>query len=368
MDTEKSLIAERAAEWLEQLEHAGPDERKQFLKWLKESPQHVWEILLATSTDIALRQLVKEAGLNASDFDRQLSNVLPIGESTSHASHGQTEHRRWAAQTFIGGYNNFRRLAVTIAFLTVAVLTTVAIYAVSARTISTGPGEWHTARLADGTILRMSPRTRLSVEFTDRERVLRLAHGGVMAYIAKDATRPFSVETDLAIARAIGTAFAVQRTDTARISITVKEGLVGVTRASPESEPAANSTGQRPIVLRAGQQVQVTPDGAPLRAQTVDVDEELSWAQERLVFRDGMTLADAIREFNVRNLIQIQLLDRAIGQRRVVGVFDAADPMSFVKTLERSVPLSIIADHSGTLLLVSHPTEGAGMPQETVER
>jgi transmembrane sensor len=368
MDTEKSLIAERAAEWLELLEHAGPDERKRFVKWLKESPEHVWEILLSTSTDIALRQLVKEAGLNASDFDQQPNNVLPIGESVSHASHAQTEHPRSSAQMFTGGYGNARRLAATIAFLTVALLTAIAIYAVSARTISTGPGEWLTARLADDTILRISPQTRVSVEITDHERVLRLARGNVMAYIAKDATRPFFVETDLVVARAIGTAFAVQRMDTARISITVKEGLVGVTRASPESGPAANSTVQEPIILRAGQQVQVIPDGAPLRAQTVDVDKELSWAQERLVFRDGMTLADAIREFNVRNRTQIQLLDRAIGQRRVVGVFDAADPMSFVKTLERSVPLSIIADHTGTLLLVSHPTEGAGMPQETVER
>lgn len=35
MDTEKSLIAERAAEWLEQLEQAGPEERARFVKWLR---------------------------------------------------------------------------------------------------------------------------------------------------------------------------------------------------------------------------------------------------------------------------------------------------------------------------------------------
>jgi len=366
MDREKSLIAERAAEWLQQLEQAGPEERARFVKWLKESPQHGWEILLATSTDIALKQLIRRAGFTATDVDCQRSNVSPMHAQTSRGSTADPRGLRAWCEFLTGSYRNARRLAAVIAFLIVVSLTAVAIQAVSERTIATGPDEWRTARLTDGTIIRIRPQTRVTVDITDHERVLRLAHGGVMAYVARDATRPFSVETDLAVARAIGTAFAVQHTGSAQVSITVKEGVVGVTRASRDARRTANSAGDEPIFLRAGQQVRVKPDGSPLDVRTVDVANELSWAQERLIFRTGMTMADAIREFNVRNRTQIRLLDHAIGQRLVVGVFDATDPISFVTTLEKSLPLSIVDDQSGTLLLVPKLAEDAGVSQEPV--
>src|SRR5687768_14846217 len=41
------LLAERAAEWLCRLETADLDEKAQFVNWLKQSPAHVREMLLA---------------------------------------------------------------------------------------------------------------------------------------------------------------------------------------------------------------------------------------------------------------------------------------------------------------------------------
>lgn len=366
MDTEKSLIAERAAEWLEQLEQAGPEERARFVKWLKESPQHGWEILLATSTDIALKQLVKEARLTATDIDAKASNVVPIEPRTLRDSTtGPGWLRPWV-DVLTGRYRSARRLAAVAAFLAIASLMTIAIQAVSDRTISTGPGEWQTATLADGTILHAGPRTRVSVNITDRERVVRLAHGEVMVYVTKDPARPFFVRTDLATARAIGTAFAVQRTEPNRVSVTVKEGLVGVARGIRETETAPTLLASASIVLKAGEQTQVMPDGAPLRVQHVDVDRDLAWVGGRLVFNHR--IAEAIRELNLRNRTQIQLLDPEIGERRIVGVFDASDPMAFAKTLEYQLPISLVDNKRGTLLLASYPKDGAGESQEPVER
>lgn len=325
MDTEKSLIAERAAEWLEQLDQAGPEERARFVKWLKESPQHGWEILLATSTDIALKQLMKEVDLTAADIDSKPSNVVPIEARAMRDSTTGPEWLRSRVDMLTGRYRSARRLAAVVVFLAIASLMAIAIQAVSDRTISTGPGEWQTARLADGTVLHAGPRTRVSVDITDRRRVLRLAHGEVMVFVTKDHTRPFFVRTDLATAHAIGTAFAVQRTDPSRVSVTVKEGLVGVVRETRESRSAPTLSASESVVLKAGDRTQVTPDGAPLRTQHVDVERELAWVHGRLVFNH--TIAEAIRELNLRNRTRIHLLDPAIGDRRIVGVFDASDPI-----------------------------------------
>lgn len=370
-DTERKeelLAAERAADWLRRLQNGEPGVRIAFARWLRESPRNIRETLLATAYQHALRhmkdhhlvdvealkkrcaeQLCKIA---ASDIETLAKASEPIGSTPFRLA--PRERARW-------------KIAAVIAFLAVTSLMTIAIQAVSDRTISTGASEWRTARLADGTVIRMRPQTRVGVDITDRERVLRLVHGGMMVYVAKDAARPFSVETDLAVARAIGTAFAVERPDAARVSITVKEGLVGVRRASDEIGRTVGFANSEPIVLRAGQRVQVTPNGPPLNVQAVDVDQELAWAQEILVFRGGMTLADAIREFNARNRIQIQLLDPAVAQQTVVGVFDAADPLSFAKTLELSLPLSVVDDHSGALLLAPHPATTAPDAKEKTE-
>ncbi len=52
---ENVLLAERAAEWLHRLPNADTQQRKHFVRWLKESPKHVREMLLAMRCDELLR-------------------------------------------------------------------------------------------------------------------------------------------------------------------------------------------------------------------------------------------------------------------------------------------------------------------------
>lgn len=346
MDTEKSHIAERAAEWLEHLEHAGPEERARFVKWLKESPQHGWEMLLATSTDIAVKHLMNEAGLRATDIERQASNVLPMGASASRAS--KAERPRWRSwgDMLIG-----RRLVAGIAFLAITSLMAIAIQAVSERTISTGPGEWRNTRLTDGSVLVAGPRTKVRIDITAHQRFVRLAHGEVMVYVARDPARPFYVETDLATARAVGTAFAMRLVESGSASVTVQEGIVTVARGHA-STPAGSPPGA--VMLNAGERLTVTGDGLPLTPQAVDVKRELAWVQQKLVLDANCTIADAVRELNLRNRTQIKLLSSRLGERPLRGVFSASDPSAFAETLERSLPVSVV-EGTDTLLLIAIP-------------
>lgn len=352
MDTEKSLIAERAADWLEQLEHAGPEERARFVKWLKESPQHGWETLLAKSCDTVLAQLLKEADIAVADIQRQVSNVRSIDDRSPPPVRARASGPLWKA-------------AAVIAFMAVLGTATVAIYAVSDRTISTAAGEWHTTQLPDGTILRAGPRTKATVDFTEHQRVVRLVHGELMLHVSKDRARPFSVETDLATARAVGTAFAVRRMERDRVSVTVKEGIVAVNRGSPSrtADRASTAIGES-ITVNAGEQVQVTREPLPLMVEPVSIDKELAWTTGRLIFTTE-TIAEAVREFNLRNDIQLKLLSPELGMRRIRGVMDVNDPASLAALLDRNGFVSVINDQRGTLLLVAHPTEETDLKEKT---
>jgi transmembrane sensor len=352
MDREKSLIAERAAEWLEQLEHAGPEERARFVKWLKESPQHGWEMLLAKSCDMVVAQLLKEAGISAGDIAEQVNNVRSINDRSPTRVRARARAPLWKA-------------AAVIAFMAVLGAATVAIYAVSDRTISTAAGQWHTTQLPDGTILRAGPRTKATVDFTENQRIVRLAHGELMLHVAKDRARPFSVDTDLATARAVGTAFAVRHMERDRVSITVKEGIVAVTRRSHSTvADRASTTKGESIAVNAGEGIQVTSEPVPLAVAQVNLEKELAWTTGRLLFTTE-TVADAVREFNLRNDVQIRVLSPELGMRPIRGVMHVNDPNSLATLLERNGIVSVVNDQRGTLLLVPHPTGEANLKEKT---
>src|SRR5689334_15357631 len=79
LDQEQALAAERAAEWLRQLEQ-GERTKEQFVKWLSRSPENVGEILTAETTDIVLAGLMAEKKFDAERYVAAASNVPSIGD------------------------------------------------------------------------------------------------------------------------------------------------------------------------------------------------------------------------------------------------------------------------------------------------
>jgi hypothetical protein len=88
-DTERLLIAERAAEWLIRLETATQEEREEFWNWLRESPLHVREVLAAQACHIELRRLLKNARIDTDKFLKSPGNVHTIAHGGG--SHLQRE-------------------------------------------------------------------------------------------------------------------------------------------------------------------------------------------------------------------------------------------------------------------------------------
>lgn len=344
----KLAIAEKAAEWLVRLPAADAKERAEFLAWIRESPVHVRELLLAVHCAERLRNLDTERYLNVRAFidEAQRGTAFPIEARPERLAQRRVTNCYRRARLLISREFS-RRAAAMFAF--VVLLIAFAIYGVADRTITTGVGRWHTTRLADGTVLRAGPRTKVTIDFTREQRIVRLAHGEALFAVAKDPARPFVVQTDVATARAIGTAFAVQRFDAGSTIITVKEGVVAVALSRLGTAAAASAT--PPVTLRAGEQVGATR-ALPLSVKEVDLTAELAWADERFVFKRE-TLGEAVREFNLRNRMQLRIADARLAEMPIRGVFDASDPESLAAMFERTGDGSVVREDQDTLLLVS---------------
>lgn len=91
---------------------------------------------------------------------------------------------------------------------------------------ATLPGQLGTARLADGSSVRLNGATRLRVRFSQGARSVELLAGQAFFDVRHDAARPFVVRAGAGEARVLGTAFDLERTER-QVSLAVYRGAVG---------------------------------------------------------------------------------------------------------------------------------------------
>ncbi|MBL8268042.1 FecR family protein [Steroidobacter sp.] len=199
------------------------------------------------------------------------------------------------------------------------------------RVVETGPGQWRTKKLNDGSVVRIGPRTRLEIEFDDGNRLVHLQTGEAIFSVAKDVTRPFIVDTDVLAARAVGTKFSVTRLEH-RSEVVVAHGLVAV------STLGGTSDDREPQAVHASGGLQITVDKkSQLESRQVDIDDALAWGDGYVVFQ-RVPIADAIAQFNRRNRIQIQMPSHPqAASYRITGRFRIADPLRFARYLDECI-------------------------------
>jgi transmembrane sensor len=310
------LISQEAAEWFARMQEPNPslDDRRRFVRWLKQSQVHVAEYLRVVGLDGNLRS----AHLSKAFADESTSNVVALfgNESGEPAERSRFTGIRWKAAA-----------AIAAVGLT-ALLFLVARTAWYERSIETELGQWKTVTLADGSELQLGPNTSLKVDLSDSQRSISLARGEAYFKVAKDAARPFVVEADAYSVEAVGTEFAVSRRKRELI-VTVSEGKV---RVAPGGGDALAPELSVPIM--ADYQLRIA-DTWPVQPKRIEVRYELAWRQRQLMFQSGDTLADAVEEFNLRNRVQLKLDPRAAALP-VRGSFDASDPAAFALTVDKT--------------------------------
>lgn len=195
--------------------------------------------------------------------------------------------------------------------------------------------------LPDGSHIELNAQTAAVVELNATERRVRLAGGEAFFRIAKDADRPFFVETPAGSVRVTGTEFNVRTESASGLEVTVLEGSVQV-------RPGGKAT----QALRAGdrlvseqQQVHVT---ALTASQLADA---LAWRQGRIVF-EAAPLREALGRFARYHGRTLTASDDAALQR-VGGRYSLDDLDGFLTALEEVLPVRVTRGLDGAIHITS---------------
>lgn len=321
-------ILEEACEWFIEYNEAELDAaaRESFNQWLRRSPEHVRAYLEIASTwenssGLTGPHHVDVTSLVAAAMAE--SNIVALnpqapGRDTDHTPPSVASGKRpW-------------RLFATTAAIGVAASTLFAIGTTlmsQHNTYTTATGEQRSIVLADGSTVELDTHSRLRVRFSHAERLVELIDGQALFQVKKAAARPFTVLSNGARVRAVGTQFDVYRKEITT-TVTVVEGRVAIT-LMPSTTTASDA--DPPLLLSAGEQSIVTPNLKP-RAVHTDVAVAIAWTQRKLIF-DETPLSEAVAEFNRYNSRQIIIEDPSLAGYHIRGNFEAGDPNRLLQFL-----------------------------------
>lgn len=359
-----AALSDEAAEWFIRLrdDRLGIRHRERNVRWLKQSPAHIAELLRIQQVYKVLRAAKLDHRPPGPPGDAE-SNVIELTPRLPPPPAAPTQSRM-RLQSW--------KIAASVAALAVSLLLGFMVkVAWLDHTIETELGEWRTATLTDGTQVRVGPGSLLRVAFGDDHRTVRLIRGEAMFDVAKDHSRPFFVKSEMIGVLAVGTEFRVSRLGGEDV-VAVTEGTVAVYRdgrdavrsaiAQAQSQartqaPAQIAEATGGVALTAGEQVSVTKASStrPVAKEKVNVDYELAWADGWLMFEDK-TIAEVAKEFNRLNRIKIVVAEPSIAGRRLAFFRGSAtDPESFVAALAMNSDITVVRDGPDELRLELSP-------------
>jgi transmembrane sensor len=317
-------IPEQAAEWLLRW-HCGDlsiAERFEYLTWLKTSPVHIAETLRMCRLYSWLEATKLKLFVTNEDNFSNVIELPPLRERAASGTSGAGWQSLWKVRVAAG--------AAAIGLSAVLALGAKVVW--FDHTLRTQAGEWRTIPLADGSSVSAAPYTQIHHDIGEEERLITLGQGSAVFKVAKDASRPFLVDAGVAVIRATGTEFGVEREGDA-VTVTVSEGSVTV-------NPVADVFAAVP--LEVDDQLTISSAGATAMLQ-VNARESLEWSRGRLIFRDGDQVADAVAQFNRFNRTKI-VVDDATAALQWRGVSNANDPRSFAELVQKTTGASLARD------------------------
>jgi transmembrane sensor len=188
----------------------------------------------------------------------------------------------------------------------------------------TRAGEMRTIRLSDGSRVTLNTASAIDTDITPTRRGMRLLRGEAYFEVAKNPAKPFTVDTGSASVRVLGTKFNVRMDDEQNI-VSVTEGRVRTaSTARPESA----------IVLTAGQEALVGRNGVQLRAANSFLSG--AWRQHEIAFQQT-PLRAVVQELNRYRSRSIYIVNSALVNRRVTGIFSTDNPEEALRILEENL-------------------------------
>jgi transmembrane sensor len=313
-------IAEQASLWLARRDRGlTPAEQDDYMQWLAADPRHTEAMMQHAAALERMMHLYEWQPAHTTEANPALFAPPP--------------RRRWWPRAAGGA------LAAAAA---VAVLLSWGIWSRGPAAPSAKSYLHVNERLAlpDGSRVELKDGSKVIVQYSDRERRVKLTGGEAQFSVWKDATRPFIVEAGGIEVRAVGTVFNVRLEDRA-VAVLVTEGRVKVNREPLAVAPAEQAAD---VLVAAGEQTAVplavaAEPSAPVvvvPATSEHISQSLSWQTPRLQFFET-PLAAAVAEFNRLNRFQIVIGDAELGTRPIGGTFRPDNVEGFVRLLETTL-------------------------------
>lgn len=291
-------VLRQAAEWLVRLDHrTDTDTEQDFRAWLAADPQHL------------------EA------MTRLQGHIAPLQEV-----HGRTALRRARRP----GRRAMR--VKCLALLAVLGLTAVPGYQYWQRGYlmadhSTDSRQWRHEYLVDGSELQLESSSAVNLDFDATRRRVQLLQGQILIDVAKDANRPFYVDTPQGSIRALGTRFIVERNGEATVISML------------ESSTRIDSAGQT-LTLNPGQRVRVDAQGVGAVSKVDTAALQAAWSAHQMLANDE-SLADVLERV-ARHRPGLLMFDRSAMQAlRVTVMLPADDSDRALRLLARTLPIEV---------------------------
>jgi transmembrane sensor len=278
-------------------------ERLRVEAWIGDDPDRTARVASLEAARAAFREAAPAFDSRAAIASlKERINARPMARPLFvHTS--EAARPRWTRRIVAVGVG----VGAVAAAIVVAVVMRSALTPASAwRVYATSVGERENVTLTDGTQVMLAPasRVRVAPAFGVGRREVYL-DGEAYFVVTHDAAHPFAVHAGRAVARDIGTRFAVRAYGNEReVGVAVAEGAVGL----------------GPIVVGRGAFASVDAHGAAAIVPGVDVGRALAWTKGELVFT-GVPLRDVLAEVARWYDVDVRLTDPALGNRRVTASF-----------------------------------------------
>lgn len=221
------------------------------------------------------------------------------------------------------------------------------------QSLMTHIGQQNTFTLIDGSIVVLNTDSKLEIEFTSTHRKLNLLKGEANFDVAKDASRPFTVQVGSSAFTALGTVFNVQKNNENTMELVVTEGRVLISNSEDTLEQLTQAIDiESPLIddsfiVNTGQKAVVdsTTLTPVVELPLEEIQRDLSWQQGILIF-EGESLSHALTEVSRYTDTVFEIASPSIADLKVAGYFKAGDVDALLASL--SANLDVVATYTST--------------------
>ena len=332
-------IPDQAAHWWVVFRdgEATPAEKREFVEWMKRTPDSVEASLRVARVHAALsRDGVRWPQTSAEDLIREAraepeENVIPLHRRV--AAKPEPAPRRVRTMPLAFGLAASLLLAVTIGWFSMT----------RPEQFQTKVGEQRSMVLADGTRVTLNTNSKIEVRLASNRRVIDLVQGQALFEVAHDAERPFDVQVGNVAVRAVGTQFDIDRR-VGRTIVTVVEGRVAMATVGALAQPIPE--------LVAGDRVIVDGAGSSALEHEINLTVATAWTKRQLVFQ-RRPLGEIAEEFNRYNTGRVDIRTPELRRQEVTAVFRSDDVSSFVAVLAGLPGVHVSADGAGGYIVTA---------------